>query len=51
MTGTEMKEVADLLSRAVREPEPDPELAAAVAALAARFPAYPPPAAQGSHRA
>src|SRR5262249_52289187 len=41
MTGPEMAELAGLLGRAVRAPVPDPELAAAVTALARRFPAYP----------
>jgi glycine hydroxymethyltransferase len=41
MAEPEMKEIAGLLARAVREPAPDPDVAAAVATLARRFPAYP----------
>ncbi len=37
----EMKEVAGLIGRAVREPGSAPEVAAAVSSLVARFPIYP----------
>ncbi len=43
MAEPEMKEIAGLLGRAVREPAPAPDLAAAVASLTRRFPAYPRP--------
>ena len=37
----EMKEVAGLIGRAVREPHAATEIAAAVSSLVARFPIYP----------
>jgi glycine hydroxymethyltransferase len=46
MAQPEMKEVAWLVARAVCAAEPDPEVAAAVVALAGRFPAYPRPPAR-----
>jgi glycine hydroxymethyltransferase len=37
----DMKEIASLIGRAVREPAAGPEIAAAVRTLVSRFPIYP----------